>query len=93
MQLEGMHMVARRCLLFSQVGQYFDINARKSTFTQELRAGTVTFLTVSPVTIIISRVYTILGTLFVTRREHHFSASNRPFRYLLLALSLPDLQN
>ena len=31
----------------SQVGQYFDINARKSTFTQELRAGTVTFLTVS----------------------------------------------
>lgn len=30
----------------TQVGTYFDIVSRKSTLTQEIRAGTVTFLTV-----------------------------------------------
>ncbi len=29
-----------------QVGKYFQLKERKSTFTTELRAGTVTFLTV-----------------------------------------------
>ena len=29
-----------------QVGSYFQLEARKSCFTQEFRAGTVTFLTV-----------------------------------------------
>ena len=33
-------------LLTLQVGKYFQIKERKSNLTQELRAGTVTFLTV-----------------------------------------------
>lgn len=34
------------CLSVPQFGRYFDLEGRKSTFTLELRAGTVTFLTV-----------------------------------------------
>ncbi len=34
--------------LCCQVGKFFQLEERKSCFTQEVRAGTVTFLTVWP---------------------------------------------
>jgi hypothetical protein len=42
----GNRLQRTRCHTPSQVGRYFKIKERKTSFTTELRAGTVTFLTV-----------------------------------------------